>query len=156
MDVIVIGAGDQVTVPAGKEPVTFQGELGVISLRSDAVEHAYALGEGGWTRGEYHLASTASRSAPLRAVEVETLVLDPGSTTPPETGDVVRVITADGWVYPYSVVAAEARSDALRLRVGEGPGFVFDSATRRLRLTSFPQREHSGAARVEWSPRAVR
>ena len=86
----------------------------------------------------------------------DTLVLNAVSTPPPESGDVVRVITADGWVYPYTVVAAEVRGDSLRLRVGEGPGFTFDASTQRLRLTSFPQREHSGAARVEWNPRATR
>ena len=83
-------------------------------------------------------------------------MLDRASSPPPETGDVVHVITADGWVYPYTVVAAEVRNDALRLRVGEGPGFLFDTAAQRLQFTSFPQREHSGATRVEWSPRAVR
>jgi hypothetical protein len=157
-DVIVIGAEAQLTLPAhkDKESVTFQGELGVISFRGDAVEYAYALGAGGWTCGEYRLASTGPRSASLRAVDADTLVLDGVSSSIPETGDVVRVITADGWVYPYTVVAAEAQGDALRLRVGEGPGFLFDAAAQRLRFTSFPQREHSGAARVEWSSPAVR
>ena len=151
-DIIVIGAASPVGIPAGMELATFQGEVGVLSLRGEAVEHAYALGAGGWTRGKFRLASGGPHSGLLRAVERHTLVLENSPAPLPETGDIVRLLTADGWVYPYTVVAAEGGSDALRIRVAESPGCAFDAAAQRLRLTAFPQREHAGAVRVEWNP----
>jgi hypothetical protein len=155
-DVIVIGAGKPVTVPGGKATATFQGEAGVLSLRGETVEHAYALGEGGWRRGEFRLLSAGRQSAALHAVEADALILEKGGAPPPGAGDVVRLVTGDGWVYPYTVVAAESRGEGVRLRVAEGPGLAFDAAAQRLRLTAFPQREHAGAVRVEWLPRAGR
>ncbi len=92
----------------------------------------------------------------LRSVEADALIVENIGTSPPEPGDVVRMITADVWVYPFTVVATETRNDMHRLRVAEGPGITFDAAARRLSLTSFPQREHSGSVCVEWNPRAVR
>lgn len=154
--IIVVGAELPVTVPTGGEPAIFQGELGVISLRGEIVEHAYAIGAGGWTRGGYHLPSSGPRSASLLGITGDTLILDGASVPYPEAGDVVRLITDDGWVYPYTVGAVETRGFTLRLRVGEGPGITFDAAAHRLRLTAFPQREHAGSVHVEWKPRAVR
>ena len=70
-DVIVIGAGTQVSLPADKEmkPVTFQGELGVLSIRGDAVEHAYASAQEVGRVGNtilHRLDRAAPRSAPLK------------------------------------------------------------------------------------------
>ncbi len=155
-DTIVVSATTQVSLPVGKETTAFQGTVGVLSVRGESVEHAYALGEGGWTRGDFHLANAGPRSAPLRSVEADALVVENIRTPLPEPGNIVRVMTADSWVYPFTVVAAESRADTLRIRVAEGPGITFDTAAQRLSLTSFPQREHLGAVRVEWASRAVR
>ncbi len=154
-DIVVLDAQSQVSVPAGSQSTTFQGDYGVMSLRGEAVEYAYAVGRGGWTRGEYHLASTGPLSAPLLRVEEQTLVV---STTDagPELGDVVRVLTSDGWVYPYTLTAIESQGDELRLTVEEGPGFQFNAANQILQFNSFPQRSHSGAVLVEWNTRSER
>ena len=152
IDIVVIGAAAPTPVAAGKASATFQGEVGVLILRGDAVEHAYALGEGGWTCGGFKLVSTGARSAPLRAVDGHDLILDRPAAPAPKASDIVRLLTADGWVYPYTVVEAAVDRNVLRLRVAEGPGITFNSAAQRLRLTTFPQREHSGPARVEWDP----
>lgn len=155
-DIVVIGAKTEVTVPAGRHLATFRGDYGVISLRGEEVEHAFSLGEGGWTRGSYHLASAGLCSVPLQAAEAGALVTTASSLSVPEKGGVVRVVTSDGWVYPYTLVAVETRGGELWLRVGEGPGFQFDAKKQRLQFASFPQREHTGAVHVEWNPRAER
>ncbi len=156
-DIVVLDAQSKVSLPAGSQPVTFQGDYGVISLRGERVEHAYAVGQGGWTHGEFHLAATGPRSSPLLRTEEQTLVVS-GATPPdlavPEAGDIIRVLTSDGWVYPYTLVATEARGEELRLTVAEGPGFQFDPLKQSLQFDSFPQREHSGAVHVEWNTRS--
>jgi hypothetical protein len=58
-------------------------------------------------RQEGQLASAGPRSLSLRAVEGDALVMAGDSGPLPSAGDVVRLLTADGWVYPYTVVAAE-------------------------------------------------
>lgn len=155
-DIIVIGAQTGVTIPAGQNFVRFRGDYGVMSLRGEAIEHAFSLGEGGWTSENFRLASTGLRSMPLQAMESGKLVLAATSLPAPEKNDVVRVVTSDGWVYPYTLVAAETRGDQLWLTVGEGPGFQFDAQKQHMQFASFPQREHSGAVRVEWTTRAER
>jgi hypothetical protein len=87
---------------------------------------------------------------PLAAVEADSLLAAGSPKALPRAGDVVRLLTADGWVYPYHVAAAERAPTGARIRVAEGPGLVFDAASARLRLTAYPQREHSGPAAVEW------
>lgn len=155
-DIIAIGARTGVTIPIGRHVATFQGDYGVISLRGEAIEHAFSLGEGGWTSENYHLASAGPCSVPLQATQAGALVVAATGQPAPEKGGIVRVVTADGWVYPYTLVAAETRGDQLWLRVGEGPGFQFDAQKQHLQFTSFPQREHSGAVHVEWTTRAER
>ena len=150
-DLIVYGAARPVNVgDAG-----FQGEIGVLSLRGDAVEHAYAVGEGGWTRGEFRLATGPTQSALLRQVEGDTFVLEGPAQTLPPRESVARLVTGDGWVYPYTVLAAERAGNVLRIRVKEGPGVTFDAARQRFELTAYPQRAHEGAVRMEWTAAAV-
>ena len=87
-----------------------------------------------------------AQSAPLAAVEQDALVLASTPDRLPDKGDVVRVMTGDGWVYPFNVVSA----DGPRLRIAEGSGMIYDAAAQHLRLTAFPQREHTGSVRVSW------
>jgi hypothetical protein len=84
------------------------------------------------------------------------LVLDGRAEELPRPSDVVRLVTADGWVYPYTVAEAEARDGSARIRVVEGPGLTFEAQASKLTQTAFPQREHRGEVRVEWTPRATR
>ena len=87
---------------------------------------------------------------PLAAVEGDSLLVAGSPGTLPRPGEVVRLLTADGWVYPYHVAAAETARSGVRIHVAEGPGLIFDGASARLRLTAYPQREHTGPAAVEW------
>ncbi|AGA27717.1 heparinase II/III domain-containing protein [Singulisphaera acidiphila] len=155
-DLIVCGADEPVSVAQGASHATFTGAVGVLSLRGERIEHAFALGKGGWTRGDDALQATGPQSLSLRAVEGDTLILSGPSENLPGAGEVVRVLTADDWVYPYTVVASERQGETVRLRVAEGPGFTFDAAAGKLHLTAFPQREHTGAVRLEWTTRASR
>jgi Heparinase II/III-like protein len=149
--VLVAGAAGPVSVPAEGAEATYQGDVGLLCLRGGSVEHAFALGRGGWRRGSYRLDGEAPGSASLRAVEGRVFRLGGVEGGPPRSGEVVRVLTSDGWTYPYTVEAAEAEAGGLRIRVAEGPGLAFDAAAGRLRLTAFPQREHTGPVRVEWA-----
>lgn len=154
-DLVVIGAGEAVRLEPGSNPATFQGSVGVLSRRGAEVEHAYALG-GSWTRGAFKLEAKGPQHLPLASVADHALVLAGKTEAPPHAGDVVRVVTADGWVYPYTVADVESQSDVLRLRTVEACGLKWDTGAHKLALTMFPQREHTGAVRVEWVPRASR
>lgn len=146
-DLIIYGAPRPITVG----DATFQGELGVLSLRGERVEHAYALGLGGWRRGGFRLPSGPAQTASLRAVVGDALVIDPTGRELPQVGQVVRLLTADGWVYPYTVLAAEQVNSGVRLQVKEGPGITFDPARQRLEVIAYPQRVHAGVHRIEWA-----
>ena len=74
------------------------------------------------------------RSAALRAIEAGRLVVE-GVTQPP-VGGLVKLVTADGWVYP--------------LIREPGGAFAWDATTQTLELLRFPGRSHRGAVRVEW------
>ncbi|HWQ55263.1 MAG TPA: heparinase II/III family protein [Bryobacteraceae bacterium] len=92
----------------------------------------------------------ATERLPLIAVEADALLVAGSPKALPRPGEVVRLITGDGWVYPYHVAGAEIAASGVRIRLAEGPGLVFDGASARVRLTAYPQREHTGPAAVEW------
>ena len=149
-DVVVYGAPAPVKVPAGSAEAVFAGDLGVLSMEGDAVRRAYALGEGGWLSGPVRAPSRVGRGSLLSVRRDGPLAISTNAKLP-EAGTVVRLITADGWVYPFTVASAEnGPGGAARLRVVEGPGMEFDAATGILRLAAYPQREHHGAVAVEW------
>lgn len=154
-DIIVIGArtGKSVAIGTGEALVAhFRGEVGVLTIRDKKVEHAYSLGDGGWRLGGFELTSRAAGLSPLVRVEPGSLVVAHNGGALPTAGEVVRLLTGDGWVYPYNVKSATAIDGgrSLRMEVAEGPGLEFDASKKHLRLRSFPQREHAGAVFVEW------
>ena len=156
-DFIVCDAPGPVSIPDAPRGLSFAGSVGVLSLRGDTIEHAFALGQGGWSRGDDSIRAQGPQSLPLRGVEQGTLILaGAGNDALPTANRVVRLLTADGWVYPYTVLAAERQGETVRLQVAEGPGFTFDAPAERLELTAFPQRTHRGPVRVEWNTPAVR
>jgi hypothetical protein len=160
-DVVVMNAGTEQALATGSgdaAPARFRGEVGVLTLRGGKVEQAYALGEGGWRLGSFELTAPAPQQTSLLSVEQDALVVTHDGATPPLAGEVVRLLTGDGWVYPYNVKSATAVDGgrSLRIEVAEGPGLDFDAAKKHLRLRSFPQREHAGAVRVEWLTSAAR
>ena len=135
-------SGLRVRIGNRTDRIDFGDGIRVTSTRKGAVEQRY------W--------SGLPRHAPLRAAERDALILDGDVAQPPARDQVVRMITADGWVYPYTVAAIEPVPGGLRLRVAESTGFAYDAAARRIRFTSFPQREHDGAVRVEWMASGIR
>jgi hypothetical protein len=136
---------------AAVHDASFQGEIGVLSLRGGEVEHAYALGEGGWQRGRLQLSTGPTQRAAVKQVIGDGFVLEGGAKSLPPRDSVVRLVTADGWVYPYTVVEAERIDAGVRVRVQEGPGVVLDPAWQRLELIAYPQRVHDGVPRMEWT-----
>lgn len=89
-------------------------------------------------------------TAMLHAIDRGEIVVRQVGLTLPVAGDVVRLETDDAWTYPFNVTYAERDGDAIRIRVAEGPGMEFQAENNRLRLTSFPQREHTGTVYIEW------
>jgi hypothetical protein len=149
-DLVVLGAKKPVAIPVGHRRAIFQGEVGVLSLRGEEPEHAYALGGAGWKLGDWRQPGSRLQSRTLRAIEGSELVLQGAAARLPRVGDVVYMETADGWRYPFTIDGAQSTDGQVRLHVAQGPGMTYDAAAKRLRLTAFPQREHSGAVQVAW------
>jgi hypothetical protein len=150
-DLIVYAAGRRVSIG----DVSFQGEIGVLSVRGGKVEHAYVLGEGNWRRGEFQLSTGPTQRAPVKQVIGDGFLLEGKPEWLPPRESVARLVTSGGWVYPYTVIAAEPVANGVRLRVKEGPGIAFDGAKQRLELIAFPQRVHEGAPHIEWTAAAT-
>ena len=100
--------------------------------------------------------SLSACKSPLRAVEAGVLIVDNKDTVAPEPGSIVRIITDDGWVYPFSIQQSTRVGEQLRLNVVEATSLQYDESAKRLKLVSFPQREHVGSVNVQWSPRTSR
>jgi hypothetical protein len=158
-DIIAVNVANEETIPLGDASAPaarFRGEVGVLSLRKGIVEFAYALGQGGWNCDGLKLETTGVQSAALIEAGLNTLTVSGDDLQPPAAGDVIRLVTADDWVYPYHIASASVLDDGrLQLALQESTGFEFDAAAQRLRYRSFPQREHAGAVRVEWQRAAA-
>ncbi len=111
----------------------------MLTLRGERVEHAFALGAGGVDAGETSIPADGEQSLPLQAVEGDAFVLSGMTNHLPGAGDVVRVLAADDWVYPYTVVAAKRDGEHVRLRVAEGLGFTFDAAAKQPSVLLVPR-----------------
>lgn len=152
-DIVVLGAEKPVEIAAEGHKITFQGEAGVLSLRGEEVEHTYALGGSGWTVGTQRYAGSLLQKRALQGIEKDALVVPGGKRKLPRPGDIVTVVTEDGWRYPFTMVEALPGNPGARLKVVEGPGMTYDAASHRLRLSAYPQREHQGKVQVEWYAR---
>jgi len=148
VDFVVAGARNTVALLAGNFSASFRGEIGAIRMRGAKVEHAYALGDGEWRCGTFRQRGRPRVTADLLGAGRDALTL--GTSSLPAPGQIVRLVTADGWTYAFTVTAASAEGGHSIVRLVEAPGLVFDPAHGRLRLTAFPQREHQGRVRVEW------
>ncbi len=106
---------------------------------------------------EYHMnkppSLRASERLPLASVEADSFLLEGQAKNPPVAGETIRVLTSDGWVYPFTVASAELTVKGLRVRVNEIPALHYDRTRMNLSLRSFPQREHSGAVYADWLAR---
>jgi len=150
--VIVLGATVETEIPTGAIPggrVKFRGDVGVLAVGAKAMDFAYSLGEGGWTIGNRTTESPAPEKGTLARIEGDAVVVN-GVKTAPLPNDVIRLVTADGWVYPFTVVSTEPAGDALRIPVQETPAMELDTATKTFELKCFPGRTHEGAVSVEW------
>jgi len=156
-DLIVMGAKEPIDIEQGKQSIRFQGMAGVLSLNGDRAESAYAIGDGEWkVGGESYLRTAPPQSLALRSMDNDVFVLESTSDRLPSPGEIIRVVTADGWVYPHTVVSAEPAGDSTLIRVREGSSLSHDAKLKRLQLLQFPGRLHHGPVRLEWTPRANR
>jgi hypothetical protein len=149
-DVVVYDARTPVKVPVDDADAVFRGAVGVLTLHGGQVEHAYALGAGGWTYRGFSLVTQGAQKRAVRSASENGLIIAGPLAGAPAPGNVVRLLTDDGWVYPFTVTSAEQTGDDVLLKVDEGPGMTYDGRT--LRLVAFPQRVHSGTVKVEWLP----
>jgi hypothetical protein len=124
----------------------FQGEPFIHSVERLAPAKLRINTDTGHRIVEYR-ADVAYERFPLQAIESGTLVLAGTAASLPAPGEVVRLLTADGWIYPYHVTEAAQSGNRVRIHVAEGPSMVFDGD---LRLTAYPQRAHAGPAEVDW------
>jgi len=98
-------------------------------------------------------ASRPAEKLELSAIEAGELVLNGRAKVLPRAGETIRMVTADGWVYPFTVVAANQADQQVRVRIAESLAFQFDSGARHLSLRAYPRREHTGAVSVDWLAR---
>ncbi len=130
---------------------TIKHLVGLLSIRKGKVEHAYALGELDWRKGDLRIDGKPTQRGKLIAVDSGSLVVEYSGSVLPFAGTVIRLVTADGWVYPFNVSSAKRNDDDTSIiHVAEGPGMDFQPDIRVLKLRSFPQREHQGENFVEW------
>ena len=160
IDTIVFGAEKPQSVSIeseGDKGFQYRGQFGMLCVRAGDLERAYALGEGGWRGEQFELTSAGRQSTRLMKIERNALIVAGADVQFPSAGDVVRLVTADDWVYPYTVQSAspEDGGKLLRVEVAEGPGVEFNKATQQLRLTSYPQRQHQGEVEVQWQRSAT-
>jgi hypothetical protein len=134
-------------IPAGR--VSFHGDAGVLSVGEKGLEFAYGLGDGGWNVGNWKSQSPAKQKGTLARIESDAIIVK-GAEVSPMKDDVVRLMTADGWIYPFTVVSAEAVSDGLRIKVAETPAIELDPVRKTFVLKCFPERSHEGEVAVEW------
>lgn len=130
----------------------FRGEIGCLSVRQGAVQYAYAVGGGGWSTADFELESPGPQGGRLVQIDQDALVVEGTEAAAPTAGDVIRVVTADGWVYPFNVRLVERPEldEPIRIYVDEELALAFDPTDSTLKLTAFPQRGHQGDVRVEW------
>jgi hypothetical protein len=152
--IVLSNSSESVSIQAGKEKAEFTGSFGVLSVRNSSdegdPEYAYAVGKGGWHRDAFQLQSNASYHADLLGIDPGFLVVDGGNAVAPKAGSVVRVVTSDGWVYPFTVKSSMHEGGRIRIGVVESTAMRFDLPNNKLQLLSFPQREHSGSIGVQW------
>ncbi|MCA9134115.1 MAG: hypothetical protein KDA45_13200, partial [Planctomycetales bacterium] len=128
--------------------------VGVLSLDAAGAVRTHVAGAGSWSRGAELQTTGSLHTAQLRAVDGQTLVVDAAKDVPlPPAGAVLRLLTADGWVYPFTLAAAQAAGESLRLEVVESPGIAWDPAAGQWQQISYPPRKHRGELRIEWSVR---
>jgi hypothetical protein len=89
-------------------------------------------------------------SATLLAIDEQELVLEISESDAPVPGSVVRIITKDGFTYPFTVSQSARDGSLLRVQVVEGLAMHYDQDRQHLRLIAFPQREHLGSLTCEW------
>ena len=151
---LVLGAeaGTDLSPPAFGTKIHYQGELGLLVAKNGVLETAYSLGQGGWQIGTWRSSSPPRQKARLQAIEKAAIVVSDLPEQLPEPGQVIRLVLADGWVYPFNVVSAERDADGAtaRIKVVEGLEMTFDAASKAFELKAFPRRSHTGDVTVEW------
>jgi hypothetical protein len=120
-------------------------------VRGGKVEYAYALGDAHWSWPTGQISSDGHNTAPLREVDANSLIVGQGTNTAPRPGNVVRVVTADNWCYPFTVKDVATVGDTFRLNLVEAPALKYDAAVGSLELITFPGRKHHGVVNVKWS-----
>jgi hypothetical protein len=109
---------------------TAKGVRVQLAGRTDEVE----IGDEGVRVPSLGYALAAAKSATLETIGGDTVTAS--GTTQPPAGAWVRLITADGWVYPVSQ--------------GKVAGIDWDAGSRKLTLTRFPLRSHTGPVQIDW------
>lgn len=133
----------------------FDGQIGVLRFDQKQLMHAYGIGGSGWLGTNVQLQSAPEQTVALVGLESQALLVSM-PTVAPRVGDVVRMVTADGWVYPYCVTAVAQHGGDLKLEVASGPGAVFDASSNLMEFRTFPQRTHRGSVQVRWCSSAFR
>ena len=145
-------AGADIARPSFASSIRYQGEVGLLVAKNGVLETAYSLGQGGWQIGAWRSSSRPRQKARLQAIDKDAIVVSDLPESIPEPGQVIRLVLADGWVYPFNVVSAERNADGktARIKVAEGLEMDFDAATKSFELKAFPRRSHTGEVAVEW------
>lgn len=149
-DLIVIEAQGRVSLHEGRHPALFTGRAGLLSLEGEKVRHAYVMGKGGWRRGDFRLDCAGPSAWKLRGIEKDGLLLDGAAQALPPPGEVIRLVTSDGWTYPFHAASAGKAGGQVRIRPAEGAPFTWSAETKLLKLLAFPQREHKGDVSIQW------
>jgi len=122
----------------------------VLRLAESQPQDSYALGTGGWQYGASPIASLVRRSTTLISSDAQTLGIQKKGASSPTPGSVVRLVTEDNFVYPFTVSSVRDQGDAWHVQVVEPLLLKYQSNPSKLMLLSYPQREHTGPIQCQW------
>ncbi len=100
--------------------------------------------------GYLNISAPGMREAILDGIEEDAIKIVFEGVALPRPGEVVRLVTTDGWIYPFHVRDSRVNDNVASIFVVEPLAFEFDRTQRNLKLRSFPQREHQGTFRLQW------
>lgn len=160
IDWFILNASEKVDLQLGSGAFCFQGSIGMLStsVTTGEKDNYFFAANGSWNDGNSEGTSSRVEGKLAEFASGHFSVTMPSefqSIQAPSPGTVIRCVTNDGWVYPFTVKRCSQSANQLRIEPLEAIAMDWDDSTQHFQLRSFPQRKHFGPVTVDWfSPKA--